>query len=208
MDLLRLLGEKRLLPLLTVQESRKLRKIAEILLENRLPLLEITLRTEAGFEALKTLSGSGLILGAGTVRTLSQAHAALKAGARFLVSPGLNEALAVFAREQGVLYFPGVLTPSEVEKALSLGLSVLKFFPSEVFNGPRVLRAYREVFPEARFIPTGGIQEDMLPEYMQLQNVLACGGSWLLEGDEAEIQDKIHRAMTLIGAGSDPSAYA
>jgi 2-dehydro-3-deoxyphosphogluconate aldolase/(4S)-4-hydroxy-2-oxoglutarate aldolase len=101
-----------------------------------------------------------------------------------------------------------VLTPSEVEKALSLGLSVLKFFPSEAFNGPRVLRAYREVFPEARFIPTGGIQEDMLPEYMQLQNVLACGGSWLLEGDEAEIQDKIHRAMTLIGAGSDPSAYA
>ncbi len=103
-------------------------------------------------------------------------------GALFLVSPALNPEVARVAQGAGVPYLPGVLTPREVEEALALGLTLLKFFPAEAFQGAAVLRAYAEVFPEARFVPTGGIREENLKRYASLPNLLAVGGSWLLEG--------------------------
>ena len=132
---LAVLAGSRLLPLLTVRGGEDLLGLARVLEEEGVGALEITLRTEKGLEALKALRKSGLLLGAGTVRSPKEAEAALEAGAAFLVSPGLLEEVA----------------------ALALGLSALKFFPAEPFQGARVLKAYAEVFPEVRFLPTGGI---------------------------------------------------
>ena len=157
MDPLAVLAESRLLPLLTVRGGEDLLGLARVLEEEGVGALEITLRTEKDLEALKALRKSGLLLGAGTVRSPKEAEAALEAGAAFLVSPGLLEEVAALAQARGVPYLPGVLTPTEVERALALGLSALKFFPAEPFQGARVLKAYAEVFPEVRFLPTGGI---------------------------------------------------
>mgnify|MGYP003476819473 FL=1 len=148
MDPLAVLAESRLLPLLTVRGGEDLLGLARVLEEEGVGALEITLRTEKGLEALKALRKSGLLLGAGTVRSPKEAEAALEAGAAFLVSPGLLEEVAALAQARGVPYLPGVLTPTEVERALALGLSALKFFPAEPFQGARVLKAYAEVFPE------------------------------------------------------------
>lgn len=198
MDLLTILAEYRLLPLLTVRGGEDLLGLARVLEEEGVGVLEITLRTEKGLEALKALRKSGLLLGAGTVRSPKEAEAALKAGAAFLVSPGLLEEVAALAQAQGVPYLPGVLTPTEVERALALGLSALKFFPAEPFHGARVLRAYAEVFPEARFLPTGGIKEEHLPHYAALPNLLAVGGSWLLQGDLEAVRAKVRAAKALL----------
>lgn len=198
MDLILALAESRLLPLLTVRGGEDLQGLARALWEEGVRCLEVTLRTEAGITALRALRESGLLLGAGTVRSPKEAEAALEAGAAFLVSPGLLKEVAALAEARGVLYLPGVLTPTEVEKALALGLSTLKFFPAEPFQGARVLRAYAEVFPEVRFLPTGGIKEEHLPHYAALPNLLAVGGSWLLQGNLEAVRAKVRAAKALL----------
>ncbi len=198
MDPILALAESRLLPLLTVRGGEDLQGLARALWEEGVKVLEITLRTEAGIAALRALRGSGLLLGAGTVRSKAQAEAALEAGGRFLVSPGLREDVARLAQEKGVPYLPGVLTPTEVEHALDLGLSALKLFPSGAFHGERVLKAYAEVFPEVRFVPTGGITQADLEAYAQLPNLLAVGGSWLVQGSLEEVRAKVRAARALL----------
>jgi 2-dehydro-3-deoxyphosphogluconate aldolase/(4S)-4-hydroxy-2-oxoglutarate aldolase len=193
-EVLELLAQHRLLPLLTVHGLEDLGGLARALRVADLPLVEVTLRTPEALEALQRLRGLGLCVGAGTVRTPKQAEEALEMGALFLVSPALNPEVARVAQGAGVPYLPGVLTPREVEEALALGLTLLKFFPAEAFQGAAVLRAYAEVFPEARFVPTGGIREENLKRYASLPNLLAVGGSWLLEGSLEEILARIQSA--------------
>lgn len=198
LDPVEALARFRLLPLLTLRGGEDLEALGQALLEEGLPLLEVTLRTPEGLQALPRLAAQGLVVGAGTVRSQDQAAKALAAGAAFLVSPALVEEVAHLAQERQVPYFPGVLTPGEVERALGLGLRDLKFFPAKAFHAPQVLRAYAEVFPEARFIPTGGLREEDLPQYAPLPNLLACGGSWLLEGSPAEVRRRIRAAKALL----------
>ncbi len=195
---LELLARHRLLPLLTVRGGEDLEGIAAVLAEEDLPLIEVTLRTPLWRQALAELRAKGLTVGAGTVRTLKQAEEAVGAGASFLVSPAFNPEVARYAAQAGVVYLPGVLTPAEVERALGAGITALKLFPAEIFQGPALLRAYAELFPEARFVPTGGIREEALPRYAPLPNVLACGGSWLLEGSPREIRQRIQNARNLV----------
>lgn len=195
---LELLARHRLLPLLTVRGGEDLEGIAVALMDEGLPLIEVTLRTPLWLQALRQLGAKGLVVGAGTVRTRQQAEEAVGAGASFLVSPAFNPEVALFAKKAGVVYLPGVLTPAEVERALAAGITVLKLFPTETFQGPALLKAYAEVFPEARFVPTGGVREDALPNYAPLPNLLACGGSWLLEGGPMDIRLRVRRARTLL----------
>ena len=126
-----------------------------------------------------------------TVLNEAQAEEALAAGASFLVSPGLSPGLARWAEALGLPYLPGVATPTEVQEALALGLRLLKFFPAEAMGGVRTLKAYAPVFPGVRFVPTGGIGPETLEAYLALENVLACGGSWLLEGSLEEVRTKL-----------------
>ncbi len=194
-----LLEARRLLPLLTPRGGEDLGGLARVLKEEGLPLVEVALRTPGALEAVARLRAEGLLVGAGTVRSPEQAEAAWRAGAEFLVSPGLSEAVARWAQERGIAYLPGVLTPTEVERALGLGLRVLKFFPAKAFQGARVLRAYAEVFPEAQFVPTGGLGREGVGAYLRLPNVLACGGSWLFAGGTEGLRVELRAFWGLLG---------
>lgn len=185
------LAATRVLPILTPKALEDLEALGEALLEAGFAWVEVTLRTPQALEALRRLRALGLKVGAGTVLKVEQAEEALEAGALFLVSPGLDEGLVRWAEAQGVPYLPGVATPTEVQRALALGLTLLKFFPAEALGGVRVLQAYAPVFPGVRFVPTGGIGPENLQAYLALENVLACGGSWLLAGSLEEVRARL-----------------
>jgi 2-dehydro-3-deoxyphosphogluconate aldolase/(4S)-4-hydroxy-2-oxoglutarate aldolase len=145
-----------------------------------LPIAEITFRTAAAEPAIRALARRGdLIVGAGTCLTTEQADRAIDAGAQFIVAPGTNPKVIEHVLKRGVPMVPGVVTPSEVELAMSLGVTTLKFFPAEPMGGVATLKALAGPFPDVRFIPTGGITPELLPHYLKLHSVIACGGSWL-----------------------------
>jgi 2-dehydro-3-deoxyphosphogluconate aldolase / (4S)-4-hydroxy-2-oxoglutarate aldolase len=157
--------------------------LAEALVAGGLPCVEITLRTPgalAGLEAIRRRFPD-ILLGAGTVLSVDQVDAAVSAGADFIVSPGTNPALVELCGSRGVPILPGVCTPSEIEVARALGLGNVKFFPSEPMGGAAFLRALCGPYRDISFVPTGGITPAVLPDYLALPQVLACGGSWMVK---------------------------
>ena len=150
-----------------------------------LPILEVTFRTAEAVQAIRAVQNAHpeILLGAGTLTTEAQLRAAVDAGAQFLVSPGLDEELAAAAEQCGVPYIPGVSTASEVQRAAKLGIDVLKFFPAEAAGGPKAIKALAAPFPNARFIPTGGISEGNIRSYLGQSSVIACGSSFPVASD-------------------------
>jgi 2-dehydro-3-deoxyphosphogluconate aldolase/(4S)-4-hydroxy-2-oxoglutarate aldolase len=146
------------------------------------PIAEITLRSEAGLEAIRALrlSHPDALVGAGTVLTLDAAAQVVEAGARFVVSPATNPELVAYCRSVGVPVFPGAATPTVVDAAVRAGADGIKFFPAEAMGGIAVLKALAGPFRGVAFVPTGGIDESNLADYLRLPNVLACGGTWLV----------------------------
>jgi 2-dehydro-3-deoxyphosphogluconate aldolase/(4S)-4-hydroxy-2-oxoglutarate aldolase len=204
---LAVLAQLRLLPILTVEDPAHVTPLADALVAGGLPAAEITLRTPAALEALKALAARGDVLtGAGTIRTVEQAKAAVAAGARFLVSPACVPDVLAWCRDTGTPITPGCVTPSEVELAHSYGLSVVKFFPASNFGGATTLKAYAAPLPDIKFIPTGGISQKTLPEYLALKNVLAVGGGWFASKDDlaggrfAEIEQRVKDAVATVAA--------
>lgn len=193
------------IPVVELGDAAQALPLAEALSGAGLPCVEVTLRTEAGLEGIRRIAGSApeVLLGAGTVLTPAQAAAAVDAGARFVVSPGLAADVVEAARARGALALPGVLTPTEVTAALSLGLDLLKLFPAEAAGGVAYLQALAGPFRGVRFVPTGGITPASLGRYLELPGVAACGGSWvaprgLLEaGDWEEIARRAGEARRL-----------
>ena len=153
-----------------------------------LPIAEITFRTDAAAESIQRVSRElpGVLAGAGTVVTVDQAKAALEAGAKFIVSPGISEKVVLFCQEAGVPVIPGCATPSDIMLAVELGLHVVKFFPAEAMGGVKTLKALSAPFPKLRFMPTGGVTTANLKDYLALPCVAACGGTWLVKGDPQE----------------------
>src|SRR5690606_24480970 len=140
-----------------------------------LPVVEVALRGEHGLPAIERLAGRGdLLVGAGTVLTVEQGRAALDAGAGFIVTPGLDADVVRFAQDAGVPIVPGVLTPTEVQAALGLGLDRLKLFPAGVFGGLKLLSAYSDVYRDVRFMPSGGVRQDTLAEHLAHPAVFAA----------------------------------
>src|SRR5207253_1156626 len=129
-----------------------------------------------------------LLVGAGTVLRPEQARAAADAGAAFAVAPGLSEEVVSASAAAALPFFPGVATPTEIEHARRLGLPVLKLFPASLLGGPGFLRAVAAIYPDVRFLPTGGIDTSTLGQYLAVPNVLACGGSWL--ANERVVRDR------------------
>jgi 2-dehydro-3-deoxyphosphogluconate aldolase / (4S)-4-hydroxy-2-oxoglutarate aldolase len=160
-----------------------------------LPVAEITFRTDAAEEAIRRISNEvpDILLGAGTVLTTEQAEKAIKAGAKFIVSPGLNPEVVTYCLDRDIPIAPGVSNPTDIEAAFKLGLKVLKFFPAEAFGGLKTLKAMSAPYGMMRFIPTGGINSKNLNKYLAFDKVLACGGSWMVGADliSAENFDKI-----------------
>lgn len=165
-------------PAIAVQTSRALGA-------GGLTVVEVVFRTDRALECLRAVADEvpEMIAGAGTVLSASQAEAAFDAGAQFIVSPGLDDAVVAVARERGLPVYPGIATPGEVQHAYNLGLEVVKFFPASIAGGVPALKAFSSVFRTMRFMPTGGISPGNLADYLAVPAVLACGGSWLTPAD-------------------------
>jgi 2-dehydro-3-deoxyphosphogluconate aldolase/(4S)-4-hydroxy-2-oxoglutarate aldolase len=182
---------------------------AEALVAGGLPAAEITFRTEAAEASIRKLAGRGdLLVGAGTILSPEQADRAIDAGAQFLVSPGTNPRVVEHVLSRGVPIVPGVATPTDIELAMSLGVTTLKFFPAETMGGPAAIKALAGPYPNVRFLPTGGITPQKLPEYLKLPPVVACGGSWLAPrellsaGRFDEIQKLVQAAVKIVSAAT------
>lgn len=181
--------------------------LGRALIAGGLPCVEVTFRSAAAEAAIGIMSAMpGLLVGAGTIRSVEQARAAKRAGARFVVSPGLREDVVRYCIDEGVPVAPGVCTPGEIERALDAGAKVLKFFPAENFGGIGTLKAFGAVYPDVPFMPTGGVNSENLAQYLALDNVLCCGGSWLAEtkllseGRFDEIERRSRQAATIASA--------
>jgi len=170
-------------PVVAIEEAKDSLALGEALIAGGLPCAEITFRTAAAEESIQTLSRAfpEMLIGAGTVLTIDQAKRAVDGGAQFLVTPGFDEAVVTWSMAQEVPIFPGVATPTEINMALRHGLKTLKFFPAEALGGVKILKAIAAPYGEVRFIPTGGINPQNLPDYLKLPAVVACGGSWLVK---------------------------
>jgi len=170
-------------PVVAIEDARDARALGEALIAGGLPCAEITFRTTAAERSIRILSEQveDILVGAGTVLSVEQAKIAVDSGAQFLVTPGFDEAVVSWCISQHVSIFPGVATPTEINMALRSGLTILKFFPAEAFGGVGTLKAIAGPYPQVRFIPTGGISPQNLPDYLSLPGVVACGGSWLVK---------------------------
>lgn len=182
-ELLEELGHLGVVPVVEIERSEDAVALGRALLTGGLPCAEITFRTEAAEEAIRRIASSlpEIIVGAGTVLWVDQADRAVSAGARFIVSPGLNPKVVDWCIEHEVPVTPGVATPTEIEMALDKGLKILKFFPAEALGGLAMLKAIAAPYGGVKFIPTGGINQDNLADYLAHRSVHCCGGSWLVK---------------------------
>jgi 2-dehydro-3-deoxyphosphogluconate aldolase/(4S)-4-hydroxy-2-oxoglutarate aldolase len=171
----------RLVPVIAIEEAAEAIPLGRTLLENGLPIAEITFRTKAAAAAIRQLAKlSGLMLGAGTVLSTDQVQEACDAGAQFMVTPGFNPKVVDYCVNNRIPIVPGVCTPTEIEAALEYGMDVLKFFPAQSMGGIKSLKAFSGPYSKVKFIPTGGINTTNVCDYLNLPNVLACGGSWMV----------------------------
>lgn len=201
MEAMQLIKQYKLVPVVVFNDISEVVPTLGALEKGGLPVAEITFRTDCAAEAIRLAVEKcpGMLIGAGTVICRSQCEDAIDAGAKFIVGPGLSEAVAETCEKRGVPYIPGVITPTEVIKAIGLGLTVLKFFPASDFGGLKTIKALSAAFPQVTFMPTGGINENNLTEYLSFPKIAACGGSWMMKGSAADIENKTREAMKMIG---------
>lgn len=185
------LRRSRIVPVLVIDDAADAVPLATTLRDAKVTCLEITLRRPAALEAIRRILGEveGVTVGAGTVTTAAQLEQLQRLKVAFAISPGLSATLVRAARDCGMPYLPGVITPSEVMCGLELGLQAFKFFPAGVMGGIGVLRAFSDVFADVAFCPTGGIGPENAKDYLALPNVAAVGSSWLAPADLVKARD-------------------
>ncbi|MDR2505707.1 MAG: bifunctional 4-hydroxy-2-oxoglutarate aldolase/2-dehydro-3-deoxy-phosphogluconate aldolase [Oscillospiraceae bacterium] len=191
MDLLKTLGSIGLIPVIKLNDAADAVPLCRALADGGLPVAEITFRTAAAEESIKRVAAElpNVILGAGTVLNTEQVDKAVAAGAKYIVSPGLNPKIVKHCQAIGVPVLPGCSSPSDIEAALELGLKTVKFFPAESLGGLQYIKALAAPYTDVTFVPTGGISEKNLTDYMKFPKVLACGGSWMAKDDLIEKKD-------------------
>ena len=174
-----------IIPVVVLDDAKDAKALAGALMEGGLPCAEVTFRTAAAEESIRIMSEAypDMLVGAGTILTVEQADRAIAAGAKFIVSPGLNPEVVKHCIEKGVPITPGVQTPTEIEMALSLGLDTVKFFPAEPAGGLKMIKAVAAPYVNVTFMPTGGISTSNVREYLAYNRILACGGSWMVKKD-------------------------
>ena len=194
-DLVNKLYNVGIVPVIVINDAKDAKPLAEALYKGGLPCAEVTFRTDAAEESIKIITDAfpDMIVGAGTILTTEQVDRAIGAGAKFIVSPGLNPKIVAYCTQKGVPIIPGCANPSDIEQALEQGLDVVKFFPAEAAGGLNMIKSMSAPYTKVRFMPTGGISAKNLNEYLAFPKIVACGGSWMVSGDliKAGAYDKI-----------------
>ena len=172
-------------PVVVLEDKKEAVPLAEALVEGGLPCAEVTFRTEAAEESIRLMTEQfpEMLVGAGTVLTREQVDVAVSVGAKFIVSPGFDPEIVDYCLEKEIPVFPGCISPSEVAQAVKRGLKVVKFFPAESAGGVAMIKAMAAPYTGLKFMPTGGINAKNLEEYLSCDQIICCGGSWMVKGD-------------------------
>lgn len=191
MNVAEIIEKLKVVPVIKLDDAKDAVPLGKSLVEGGLPVAEITFRTEAAEEAIRRMSGAypEIAVGAGTLTSVEQAKRALDAGASFFVSPGFHKGITEFAIQNNIPVYPGVCTPTELMMAMEYGLPVVKFFPAGQYGGLKTIKALSGPFPRMKFMPTGGINQGNIREYLAEPCVIACGGSWMVKDDMLKKQD-------------------
>lgn len=190
----------RLVPVVAINKIEDAIPTMEALVKGGLPVAEITYRTVCAKDAIKLAVEKfpEALIGAGTVINAAQAEEAISLGVKFVVSPGLSKEVAKVCKTHNVPYLPGCVTPTEIMEALELGINVIKFFPASNYGGLKTIKALNGPFPQVTFMPTGGVNEENVLEYLAYPHILACGGSFMMKGSFEEIEEKTKKAVELV----------
>lgn len=174
-----------IVPVVVLDDAKDAKPLAEALIKGGLPCAEVTFRTAAAEESIRIMASEfpEMLVGAGTVLTTEQVDRAVNAGAKFIVSPGLNPKVVKYCIDKGVPVTPGTSNPSDVEQAIELGLEVVKFFPAEAAGGLSMIKSMAAPYTQMKFMPTGGITAKNICEYLAFDKIIACGGSWMVKKD-------------------------
>ncbi len=184
------LGGSKILPVLVTDDASWMKDLGRVLVDNGLPLVEVTLRTEASWKAIENLiQVAGLTVGVGSVTSEEELDLAKKLNLKFAVSAGLSQSLVSHAKNLGIPYLPGVATATEILTALRLGVSEMKWFPAMSLGGVSGLRAISAPFPAIKFLPTGGISLPDAQDFLKEKNVIAVGGSWIFSKTDMASRD-------------------
>ncbi|MFD2177584.1 bifunctional 4-hydroxy-2-oxoglutarate aldolase/2-dehydro-3-deoxy-phosphogluconate aldolase [Veronia pacifica] len=200
------LAKHKIVPVIQINKAEHAVPLAKTLVENGLPVAEVTFRTDAAAEAIHLMRKAypELCLGAGTVLNEEQIDSAKESGASFAVAPGLNPTSVLHCRSIELPMIPGVNNPSQIEQGLELGLNFLKFFPAQASGGPEMIKALLAPYRDIRLMPTGGISKDNIHRYLEIERVDCCGGSWMVpptmidDGDWDGLGHLIREAVALV----------
>lgn len=204
MDVIAQFQKLGIIPVVKIDDAKDALPLAKALCDGGLPVAEVTFRTEAAEEAIRVMTKQypRMLVGAGTVLTTEQVDKAVVAGAKFIVSPGLNPKIVQYCQQKNVPITPGVSSPTDIEAALELGINVVKFFPAEASGGLAKIKAMAAPYTKIKFMPTGGINEKNIVSYLEFPKVIACGGSWMVStslinrGEFEEIKRLTKEAVT------------
>ncbi len=189
----------KVVPVVVFNSIDEVRPKLQAMCDGGLPIAEITYRTACAGDAIKIAIEEfpQMLVGAGTVINRKQAEEALSYGAKFIVSPGFSEEVAQLCNERGVPYLGGCVTPTEIMTAISYGCNIIKFFPCSNYGGLATMKALAAAFPAVTFLPTGGISDKNLAEYLAWEKIFAVGGSWMMKGTPEEVREKCAEAVAI-----------
>ena len=207
-EIMQEIGRIGIVPVVAIENAADAVPLGQALIDAGLPCAEITFRTAAAADAIKNMSDAfpSILVGAGTVLTVAQAEQAQAAGAKFIVTPGFDAAVVDWCLANDMPITPGVMTPTDINQALAKGLTLLKFFPAEVAGGIKALKAIGGPYVGIKFIPTGGINANNLPNYLNVPSVHACGGSFMVkkqliaDGKFDQIRETAASAVAIVKA--------
>lgn len=208
------LTDHRLIPVVVIDDVASASPLAQALVDGGLPIAEVTLRTPNALNCLAEMAkNTQVLVGAGTVLKVDQVDEAVAAGARFIVSPGLSASIAERCTALDVPYLPGASTATEIQAALDLGITTVKFFPAEASGGAKAVKALSAPFGGVRFVPTGGVNSDNVGSYLSLPQVDAVGGSWMIDtqaladGRCDDVTAQIARAVAALGNSDESRSH-
>ena len=193
------ISQYKVVPVVVFNSVEEVRPKLAAMVKGGLPIAEITYRTACAGEAIKIAIEEfpEMLVGAGTVINKTQCEEAINLGAKFIVSPGFSEEVAAYCNEKNIPYLGGCVTPTEVMTAISYGCKTIKFFPCSNYGGLSTIKALAAAFPQVNFLPTGGISDENLAEYLKWEKIFAVGGSWMMKGTPEEIAQKCKAAVEI-----------